>query len=54
MQKVCKEGKPAQTIYDVIEIADGRTRVHFYPVTVSWSVDKIVFHHRTVVSALHL
>lgn len=33
-QLVCyKHGKPAQTRYDVLEIKDGTTRVHFYPLT---------------------
>ena len=37
MQMVSDKGKPAQTIYEVVDVADGRTRVHFYPVTVSES-----------------
>jgi tRNA pseudouridine32 synthase/23S rRNA pseudouridine746 synthase len=31
---VCYEhGKPAVTRYDVVEIKDGKTRIHFYPIT---------------------
>lgn len=37
MQMVSDKGKPAQTIYEVGDFVDGRTRVHFYPVTVSKS-----------------
>eukprot|EP00579_Thalassiosira_antarctica_P017619 CAMPEP_0201931702 /NCGR_PEP_ID=MMETSP0903-20130614/27896_1 /ASSEMBLY_ACC=CAM_ASM_000552 /TAXON_ID=420261 /ORGANISM="Thalassiosira antarctica, Strain CCMP982" /LENGTH=605 /DNA_ID=CAMNT_0048471105 /DNA_START=160 /DNA_END=1977 /DNA_ORIENTATION=- len=33
MQMVSEEGKPAQTIYEVIDVVDGLTRVNFYPVT---------------------
>eukprot|EP00578_Thalassiosira_sp_NH16_P002202 CAMPEP_0181136708 /NCGR_PEP_ID=MMETSP1071-20121207/33316_1 /TAXON_ID=35127 /ORGANISM="Thalassiosira sp., Strain NH16" /LENGTH=615 /DNA_ID=CAMNT_0023223413 /DNA_START=74 /DNA_END=1921 /DNA_ORIENTATION=+ len=33
MQMVSQEGKPAQTIYEVMEVVDGLTRVHLYPVT---------------------
>jgi len=33
MQMVSEDGKPAQTIYEVVEVVDGITRVHFYPVT---------------------
>jgi tRNA pseudouridine32 synthase/23S rRNA pseudouridine746 synthase len=33
-QMVCYEhGKPAVTRYDVVEIKDGKTRIHFYPIT---------------------
>ena len=33
-QLVCYEhGKPAQTKYRVIEQKDGKTRIHFYPIT---------------------
>ena len=35
MQMVSKDGKPAQTIYEVVEVVNGLTRIHFYPVTVS-------------------
>eukprot|EP00584_Thalassiosira_punctigera_P016984 CAMPEP_0172564836 /NCGR_PEP_ID=MMETSP1067-20121228/105855_1 /TAXON_ID=265564 ORGANISM="Thalassiosira punctigera, Strain Tpunct2005C2" /NCGR_SAMPLE_ID=MMETSP1067 /ASSEMBLY_ACC=CAM_ASM_000444 /LENGTH=618 /DNA_ID=CAMNT_0013355609 /DNA_START=453 /DNA_END=2309 /DNA_ORIENTATION=+ len=34
MQMVSEdEGKPAQTVYEVVEVVDGVTRVNFYPVT---------------------
>lgn len=34
MQKVdFDEGKPALTFYEVVEVANGRTRIYFYPVT---------------------
>lgn len=33
-QVVCYEyGKPAQTKYEVIKVEDGRTHIHFYPIT---------------------
>lgn len=33
-QMVCYEhGKPAVTRYEVVEIKDGKTRIHFYPIT---------------------
>ncbi|MCB4808273.1 RNA pseudouridine synthase [Tamlana sp. 62-3] len=33
-QLVCYEhGKPAKTIFKVVEVANGKTRIHFYPVT---------------------
>ena len=35
MQMVSEKGKPAKTIYEIIEVANGHTRMHFYPVTVS-------------------
>ena len=35
MQMVAEVGKPAQAVYEVIEVADGLTRVNFYPITVS-------------------
>lgn len=35
MQIVCEDtGKPARTVYEVVETSNGRTRVHFYPLTV--------------------
>ena len=37
MQMVDERGKPASTNYEVIEVKDNMTRVHFYPVTVSLS-----------------
>ena len=35
MQMVAEVGKPAQAVYEVVEVADGLTRVNFYPITVS-------------------
>ena len=32
---VAEGGKPAQAVYEVIEVADGLTRVNVYPITVS-------------------
>ena len=32
---VAEGGNPAQTVYKVIEVADGLTRVNLYPITVS-------------------
>lgn len=34
MQMVTEEGKPARTVYEVVEAVDGLTRVNLYPVTV--------------------
>ena len=34
MQMVHEKGKPARTNYDVIEVKDNITRIHFYPITV--------------------
>ena len=33
MQMVSKKGKSAQTIYEVLSVGNGQTRVHFYPLT---------------------
>jgi len=38
MQMVHEKGKPARTSYDVIEVKNNMTRVHFYPITVSLSL----------------
>jgi len=35
MQAVSENGKPAKTVYEVVEVVNNITRVHFHPQTVS-------------------
>jgi len=42
MQMVSENGKPAMTIYEVVEVFDNITRVHFYPETVSVNCQYLV------------